>query len=66
MMNLYDLLITLKTNAKVQVISDEKNFTVYCDSITALDETFQEKFVKEWQIKGGQTIEVTLQDVVSG
>ena len=66
MMNLYDLLITLKTNAKVQVISEEKNFTVYVDSVTALDESFQEKVVKEWQLKGGQTIEVTLESVVSG
>lgn len=66
MMNLYDLLISLKTNAKVQVISEEKNFTVYVDSVTALDESFQEKVVKEWQLKGGQTIEVTLESVVSG
>lgn len=66
MMNLYDLLISLKTNAKVQVISEEKNFTVYVDSVTALDESFQEKIVKEWQLKGGQTIEVTLESVVSG
>lgn len=65
-MTLYDLLSTLKTNAKVTVVNDTETFTVYADSVHALDETIQDKPVKEWELKGGQTLEVILDQIVSG
>ena len=65
-MTLYDLLSTLKTNAKVYVTNGDDTFTVYADSIKALDESIQGQLVSEWEIAGGQTIKVTLEHVVSG
>ncbi len=65
-MTLYDLLTTLKTNAKVFVTNGDDTFTVYADSIKALDESIQGQLVAEWEIAGGQTIKVKLEHVVSG
>ena len=65
-MTLYDLLSTLKTNAKVSVKNGEDQFTVYADSINALDETIQEKDVDSWELMGGQNMSVTLEKIVSG
>ena len=72
-MTLFDLLSTLKTNAKVSVKDGEEeetleatDLTVYADSIKALDETIQEKDVEKWELMGGQAISVTLENIVSG
>ena len=64
-MTLYDFLSTLKTNAKVMVKNEEETFTIFADSIKALDESVQEKEIEKWEIAGGQTINVTLETIIS-
>lgn len=65
-MTLFDLLSTLKTNAKVSVKNGEDQFTIYADSINALDEAIQGTEVETWELMGGQAISVTLENIVSG
>lgn len=64
-MTLYELLSKLKTNAKVIIIDDESKYTVYADSINALDEIIKEREVTEWELTGGQSLQVTL-SIISG
>lgn len=64
-MTLYDLLSKCLTNVKVLITDEDKKFTVYSDSIEALDETIKFKSVKEWEVIGGQSISVTLETILS-
>lgn len=64
-MTLYDLLSKCLTNVKVLITDEDKKFTVYSDSIEALDETIKFKSVKEWEMTGGQSISVTLETILS-
>lgn len=65
-MTLYELLVVLKTNARVNITTELESFSIYADSVYALDESVQQMTVKEWSIKGGQTIDVVLETIVSG
>lgn len=65
-MTLYYFLLRLKTNAKIIITDEDETFTIYADSVNALDELILYKMVKEWSLAGNQTIKVVLETIVSG
>ena len=65
-MTLYDLLSKCLTNVKVLITDEGKKFTVYSDSVDALDELIKFKMVRSWELLGGQSMAVTLETIVSG
>lgn len=65
-MTLYDLLSKCQTVAKVRITDEDKSFTIYTDSVDALDELIKFKMVRSWELLGGQSMAVTLETIISG
>lgn len=65
-MTLYDLLSKCQTDAKVRIIDEDREYTIYAKSVDALDEAIKFKMVESWELMGGQNMSVTLERIVSG